>query len=73
MECTIHGLNVKRMSYFIRGVFTNHILLERKLSKLGCSMHQDGREVMKVQQLTNQSLNFHLMINIPSKLFHIHM
>ena len=49
MECTIHGLNVKRMSYFIRGVFTNHILLERKVSELGCSMHQDGREVMKVQ------------------------
>ena len=57
MECMILRLNVERMYSFIRGVFTKPILLERKLSKLGCSMNQDGREMMNVQQLPNQSLN----------------
>ena len=45
----------KKMCSFIRGVFTKHILLERKLSEFGCSMHQYGREVMNVHQLANQS------------------
>ena len=73
MECTILGLNVKRMCSFIRGEFTKHILLERKLFEFGCSMHQDGREVMNAHQLANQSLNMQLMIGIPCKIFHIHM
>ena len=51
----ILGLNVKRICSFIRGVFTKHILLEKKLSDLRCSMHQDGKEVMNVHQLANQS------------------
>ena len=67
MEYTILRLNVKRMCFFIRGVFTKYVLLEKKLSKFGCSMHQDGREVMNVHQLANQSLNMQLMINIPCK------
>ena len=35
-------VDVKRMCSFIKGVFTKHIILERKLSELGCSMNQDG-------------------------------
>ena len=31
--------------------------LKRKLSELGCSMNQDGWEVMNVHQLENQSLD----------------
>ena len=45
----------KKMCSFIRGMFTNHILLKRKLLEFWCSMHQYGREVMNVHQLANQS------------------
>ena len=45
MECTIVRLNAKNMRSFIRGVFTRHILQEKKLSEFGCSMNQDGGKV----------------------------